>query len=432
MKKIILLMLTVSLLVLVACSDDNEGAPIEDKVVGTWNGAIEVEEDPLNIVIELDNEEEFTGNISIPIQGLNEFPLTNLKFDGEEIHFEMGLPGQEVAFDGELKNEEQIEGTYTQDGEEYPFYLERGQLAGQTGDRAQPDHMLSVETDHGELKGELLLPEEEGPYPIALIIPGSGPTDRDGNTTTLPGKNNSLKMVAESLAENGIASIRYSKRGAGENQEAIIPENELRFEDFVNDAKAWLHKIHRDERFTKVSVIGHSQGSLVGMLAMQEAGADYFVSLAGAGKSIDEVMIDQLTDQLNEEQFNEAKSVLDQLKQGETVEDVSTELQSLLAPELQPFLISWMQYDPTEEIREISKPILIVQGTNDLQIAESNANNLANANLDAEKLIIEDMNHVLKDAPEDRMSNFDTYTNPELPLSGGLMDGILDFLSDEK
>lgn len=432
MKKIILFMLTVSLLVLVACSDDHEGAPIEDKVVGTWNGAIEVEEDPLNIVIELDNEEEFTGNISIPIQGLNEFPLTNLKFNGEEIHFEMGLPGQEIAFDGELKNEEQIEGTYTQDGEEYPFYLERGQLAGQTGDRAQPDHMLSVETEHGELKGELLLPEEEGPYPIALIIPGSGPTDRDGNTTTLPGKNNSLKMVAESLAENGIASIRYSKRGAGENQEAIIPESELRFEDFVNDAKSWLQKIHRDERFTKVSVIGHSQGSLVGMLAMQEAGADYFVSLAGAGKSIDEVMIDQLTDQLNEEQFNEAKSVLGQLKQGQTVEDVSTELQSLLAPELQPFLISWMQYDPTEEIREINKPILIVQGTNDLQIAESNANNLANANLDAEKLIIEDMNHVLKDAPEDRMSNFDTYTNPELPLSEGLMDRILNFLTDEK
>lgn len=237
---------------LAACSDDQEGAPVEDQLVGTWNGAIEVEEQPLNIIIEFDHKEKFTGNISIPIQNLNEFSLTHLKFDGENISFEVPLPNQEVKFEGVLENEDLIEGTFTQEGQEFPFHLERGQLAGQTGERSEPEDLLSVETEHGELKGELLTPEGEGPYPVALIIPGSGPTSRDGNSKGIPGKNNSLKLVAESLAENGIASIRYSKRGVRENEEAVIPESELRFKDFVNDAKAWLNMMHGDERFLRL------------------------------------------------------------------------------------------------------------------------------------------------------------------------------------
>lgn len=431
MKKIYFLVLLLPLW-LIACSDDDEGAPVEDQLVGTWNGAIEVEENPLNIIIEFNHEDEFKGNISIPIQNLNEYPLSKLQFDGEELSFELYLQEEEMTFEGELKNDESIEGTFTQRGEEYPFYLERGQLAGQTGERSEPEDFLTVDTEHGELKGELLTPEGDGPYPVALIIPGSGPTDRDGNSTPLPGKNNSLKMLAESLAENGIASVRYSKRGAAENQEAVIPESELRFEDFVQDAKSWLNLLHRDERFSQVSVIGHSQGSLVGMLAIQEAGADYFVSLAGAGKTIDEVMLDQLTDQLNEDYYNESEEILAQLKQGKTVEDVSSELHSLFAPEIQPFLISWMEYDPTEEIRELNVPILVVQGTHDIQIAEENATKLINSQLDAEELIIEDMNHVLKEAPEDSASNLQTYANPDLPLAEGLAEGIVEFLIGEE
>src|SRR5699024_5858133 len=131
-----------------------------------------------------------------------------------------------------------------------------------------------------------------------IIIPGSGPTDRNGNSKALPGKNDSLKMVAEQLAGNGIASIRYDKRGAGKNQSAAIPEEDLDFNRFVEDAEAWVDVLGDDERFSEIGIIGHSQGSLVGMLAAQETDVAAFISLEGPGFPINEGMYEQFKEQL--------------------------------------------------------------------------------------------------------------------------------------
>ncbi|RPF53285.1 alpha/beta hydrolase [Aquisalibacillus elongatus] len=432
MQKLVMLSFVCLLMLLVACSDDEETEHVGDKIAGTWNGAIEVPDSPLNIVIEFASEDELDGNISIPIQNLDEFPLSNLTFDGESVYFEMEIPEQQIDFEGELVNEDRIEGTFTQQGQSFSFYLDRGQLAGQVGDRTEEENFLTVETEHGKLKGELLEPEGEGPYPVVLIIPGSGPTDRDGNSiSTLPGKNNSLKMLAEGLAENGIASLRYSKRGAGENSEAVIPEEEIRFDDFINDANSWLQMLKQDERFLNVGVIGHSQGALIGALAIQESGADAFVSLAGAGQSVDHVLKDQLQGNLNEEDYNEAVEILTSLKQGNTVDDINPNLEGLFSQSIQPFLISWMQYNPRVVYSKLNLPILIVQGNQDLQISPENAEMLLEATPQAEQLILEDMSHVLKDASEDSASNMETYTNPDLPLSEGLIEGVVEFLKED-
>jgi alpha/beta superfamily hydrolase len=137
--------------------------------------------------------------------------------------------------------------------------------------------VLKINID--QLFGTLTTPNLEKRYPVALLISGSGPTDRNGNNPMM--KNNSLKMLAEVLAKNGIASLRYDKRGIAESKPAAISEQTLVFENYTEDAKSWINLLKQDSRFSEVVVIGHSEGSLIGMIA--GAKANKFISIAGAG-----------------------------------------------------------------------------------------------------------------------------------------------------
>src|SRR5699024_111551 len=235
-------------------------------------------------------------------------------------------------------------------------------------------------------------------------------------------------MVAEILAENGIASVRYDKRGAGKNKDAITAEEDMRFDQFIDDALHWVDLLSADEQFTGIGIIGHSQGSLVGMVAAQDDKVDTFGSVAGAGSPIDEVMLQQLKGHHPDNLLAETKEILKELKKGGQVENVSQALQSEFRPSVQPFLSSWMEYDPADEIQKLDIPTLIINGTRDLQVTKEEADKLHAAKSDAELLIVDKMNHVLKEAPEDKGKNMETYWDPDLPLADGLMDGMLDFL----
>ncbi|MGB0523682.1 MAG: alpha/beta hydrolase [Flammeovirgaceae bacterium] len=291
----------------------------------------------------------------------------------------------------------------------------------------QSDTVL-LNTDVGSLSGTLLLPEKlESKCPVALIIAGSGPTDRDGNNPLINGKNNSLKMLAEGLVEGGVASLRYDKRGLGLSQGAAIAEADLRFDHFVDDAKAWITLLKNDDRFSEVIVMGHSEGSLIGMIAAKEAQADRYVSLAGAGQPADKILREQFSMQ-SEFIKNEATAVLDSLVIGKTKPDVNPLLFSIFRPAIQPYLISWMQKDPQKIIKSLSIPVLIVQGTTDIQVGEGEAKLLKAANPSAELLLIEGMSHILKAGPKDRMANYATYGDPSLALKSELLPGILHFI----
>src|SRR5690606_11236335 len=126
-------------------------------------------------------------------------------------------------------------------------------------------------------------PAGGAPSPVVLIIAGSGPTDRDGNSPLLPGQNNSLRLLAEGLAQRGIATLRYDKRGIAESANAELREADLRFNTYVDDAAALLSRLHDDARFSRVSVVGHSEGALIAVMAAQKAAVDAIVSIAGAG-----------------------------------------------------------------------------------------------------------------------------------------------------
>ena len=301
------------------------------------------------------------------------------------------------------------------------FFLVGSRPFAQSEDRLGYFEMeQSVQTPTGELYGTLTVPILKGTFPVALIIAGSGPTDRNGNNAQM--KNNSLLLLAHELAAQGIASIRYDKRGIGASKDALISEENLRFENYAEDAKAWAAQLKADSRFRKLIIIGHSEGSLLGMLACEQA--DAFVSLAGAGRPIDVILKEQLAAQLSGQKklLRAANEGLSKLKEGKLVEDAPVELFGLFRPAVQPYMMSWMKYDPAVEISKLKIPVIIIQGTTDLQVKEEDARLLfMSYPLNSRLIIIEGMNHILKLSPSDREKNIETYSNPELPLAPELL-----------
>lgn len=424
-KSLTVAVLLILFLFLAGCSKESETDKNQADINGNWNGTIDIPGHPLTIGINFDETEELTGTISIPVQRIENYPLSKIKLDEEHLVFTMEMQGEVISFDGEVADG-RIEGTFSQQGQTFPFKLEKGELAQESDDES--GEFLSIETEAGEFYGELEMPESEGPHPVFIIIPGSGPTDRNGNS--LAGENNSLKMIAEELAEYGIASIRYDKPGAGKNTELLIPEEEMTFEHMAHYAALWVDLAQEDDRFTKVGIAGHSQGSLEGILAAQQTNIDAFISLAGGGSSIDNVLLWQLEQQLPKDLMKESEDILMQLKEGNQVEEMSPELESLFRPSVQPFLISWIAYTPAKEVGEITSPVLVVNGGHDLQVPLEEGEILSEGNDRAEYLVIDEMNHVLKDAPENGEENIKTYADPTLPLADGLMDGIIEFLQN--
>ena len=282
--------------------------------------------------------------------------------------------------------------------------------------------ILKINTD--QLFGTLTTPDLTKKYPVALIISGSGPTDRNGNNPMM--KNNSLKMLAEVLAKNGIASLRYDKRGVGESKASAISEQSLVFENYTEDAKSWINLLKQDKRFSKLIIIGHSEGSLIGMIA--GAKADKFISIAGSGESADKLLKTQIASKSNKQIEEMTFPIIDSLKNGNRVKKVDPMLNSLFRPGIQPYLISWFKYDPTLEIKKLNVPILIIQGNNDLQVTLKDAENLAQANKNSELLIIEKMNHIMKIVDGDQQANFASYGNETFPVSEEMTSKIVSFI----
>jgi alpha/beta superfamily hydrolase len=156
---------------------------------------------------------------------------------------------------------------------------------------------ISIDTGPGTLYGALELPTAKPPFPVALLISGSGPTNRDGNSPLLQGKNDSLKMLAEGLASQGIASLRYDKRGIGESKTSGLKEQDLRFETYVDDAVLWGQYLRKDSRLRALIILGHSEGSLIGMLAARRLPADGYISIAGAGRPGGQIILEGLRSQ---------------------------------------------------------------------------------------------------------------------------------------
>lgn len=281
------------------------------------------------------------------------------------------------------------------------------------------------------LHGTLTLPDAVASAPGVLILAGSGAVDRDGNLPGLP--NGGLKLLAHGLAENGIASLRIDKRGIGASRGAGLREEELRFSTYVGDAVAWLDVLRAEPRVGRVALLGHSEGALVATLAAQQAEVAGLILVAGAGEPAGRVIERQLgAAGVPGPLQGSALRIIAALEAGGTVPDVPPELAPLFRPSVQPYLASWLPLDPVAELAKVHAPVLIIQGTTDLQVTVGDARRLAASRPGLAPFLIEGMNHVLKPAPLERAANLLTYADPSLPLAPQLLSIVATFLKQER
>ncbi|NCT17495.1 MAG: alpha/beta hydrolase [Flavobacteriaceae bacterium CG_4_8_14_3_um_filter_34_10] len=276
------------------------------------------------------------------------------------------------------------------------------------------------------IDGLLLVPENEETSTLAILIQGSGPTDRNGNQPMV--NNNSLKYLAEGLSNRKIATFRYDKRLVNLARQGRLKEENIVFDDFIKDAMDVTAYFKKDPRFSKIVIIGHSEGSLVGMVTAQENRADAFISIAGAGQEIDDVIVDQLERQapaLKED----ARNSFDDLRVNGIATNYGEGLSSIFRPSVQPFMRTWMAYNPQKEIAKLNIPVFIINGNQDIQVDENEAKLLKIAKPDAELLIIEGMNHIFKKiTPGDTMENAKSYNEPNRKVMPELIETIENFI----
>jgi len=290
---------------------------------------------------------------------------------------------------------------------------------------AQKTDTLFVTIDGIKLHTVLTTPATAGNVPLAIFIAGSGPTDLDGNNPAM--KNNSLRYLSDALVTKNIATLRFDKYGIAKSADPAFDESKLTFDHYVNDVVSLIGQM-KAKGFTDIYLVGHSEGSLIGLAAIQKAKVKGFVSVAGAGFPADEILKTQLKPQLPPDMYNQTIGLIDSLKNGKQVTSAPAALYSLFRPSVQPYLISWFKYSPVELMSKVSCPTLIIQGDKDLQITITDAENLAKAAKNGKLVIVKNMNHVLKTVTGDAQENMASYSNPTLPVNPELPKAIIDFV----
>lgn len=305
-------------------------------------------------------------------------------------------------------------------------------IAGLLAAAAPTATEVTLGAEHAALHGTMLAPDGET-RAVALILPGSGPTDRDGNSP-MGVSGSTYRLLADALAADGVATVRIDKRGIGGSMAASPPESELRFTTYVEDARAWAADTVTRTGLPCVWLIGHSEGAQIALAAV-EGGNDAVcgvVLLSGAGRSASVILREQLNAGLPEPLKTQAFAVLSELEAGRTVADSPPQLAVLFRPSVQPYLISWLPVDPAALAAAYDGPMLIVQGDNDLQVAVTDAQTLAAAQPRARLTLLQGVNHLLKSAPTDRAGNAATYADPALPLAPGVAEAVAGFILDPR
>lgn len=296
---------------------------------------------------------------------------------------------------------------------------------------------VEAQVANGPLKGAMLLPPLAIGRPAVVVIPGSGPTDRDGNSP-MGIEAGYLKMLAGALAERDIASIRVDKRGMFSSKGQFADPNDVSFDDYAGDARAWLRAARERTGAGCAWLLGHSEGGLVALIAAQAAGPDLcgLVLVSTPGRPLGEILREQLEgNPFNKPILPQALAVVDALEGGEKVDAATLPgvLQPLFSDRVQDFLIDGFSRRPAELIARLEVPVLIVQGDNDLQVRQIDAETLSKAQPAAELKIVPGMNHVLKATPAgDLAANLASYGDPTQSLAPGLAETIADFVRNRR
>jgi len=267
-----------------------------------------------------------------------------------------------------------------------------------------------------QLPGTLTFSDDK--QPLIIWVHGSGGVDRNGNQPQY------IKQFRDEINKNNIAFFSYDKRTANPKNAQFLKEDGVLIADFVSDVKEVVNHFKNKNRFTEIILAGHSQGSLIAMMALDNI--DKYISIAGAGETIDKTLLRQITAQSAE--FGKlTENYLKELIETGKIKEVDPNLMSLFAPQNQPFLVSWLALNPLEEIKRVTIPTLIINGDKDLQVQVSDAEALKNAKPDSELIIIKNMNHVLKNIEKEE-NNLASYYSADFKISEELIKTIVEFI----
>jgi pimeloyl-ACP methyl ester carboxylesterase len=387
------------------------------------------------------------GLIDIPTQNLYGYPLSGLGIQGKRLVFTLGAdPASLLRFDASLVGPEvpprggapfpRLEGYYSK--------VEAGVAAGgrfslvALPTPASDDLPFDVEVSGGKLRGSLLLPAGEGPFPLVILIAGAGTTDRNGNNYNVPGRNDALLLLARALRAEGVASYRYDKRGSGESYALQGREEDSRFSDYVDDASFVLNAFEPDPRFSRIVLAGHTEGALVAAAVASEP----FLSLGGAasrespqdpdgtklaglvllcatGRTAAETVETALAD-TPAPLKPEAAAIMSALKSGKTYPSPSSYFADFFRPSFQPYLASWFSYDIKSDLAAFRGEVALVQGNMDFQVSLAEFDILHRVRPEAPAFVLPDMNHALKAVSGDLEENYRSFSDPSFPLADGL------------
>ena len=261
-----------------------------------------------------------------------------------------------------------------------------------------------------------------------MIIAGSGPTDRNGNS--LMGiRPNAYAQLAWRLAERGIASLRYDKRGM-QGTKGTFDMTKMTLDDFAADARAAAESLAHDARFSRVVLLGHSEGSSLAFIAAR-AGPPVtaVISVSGLGRPLGVVIREQLARQFDSATLVRYDTAMAQYLRGEQPKDVPPQLGALFVPINRSFMKSLSSFDPPAAIRAVRQPVLIVQGGRDLQVTVVDAERLHTAKPDAQLVVVPLANHVLKQVTDTTLAGqMPTYQNPTVPIMPDVAAAIAEWI----
>ena len=278
----------------------------------------------------------------------------------------------------------------------------------------------------GPLQGDMIA--VDGAQHVVVIVPGSGPTDRDGNS---PGwvQTDMYKLLAQGLAAQGVSSLRIDKRGMFGSAAAIADANEVTITDYSDDVARWVERAAQSAPC--VWIAGHSEGGLVALATAQTPpdGLCGLILLAAPGRELATIVLEQVTQAGANPLADEVTEIFSDLQAGRKrgLDTMSVELHRLFDPRVQSFIIDFLTYDPAELARNWTGPAVIVQGDMDAQVSMVDAQALANAMPQARFVVLSGGTHTLKQAA-DKKAAFATYSDPTIPLHPDLVPAIVDVI----
>lgn len=415
-------------------------------LAGDWDGSIAVGAQTLPLTLHLRSAPNPGATMDSPRQGMNA-QVVEIGGDAQTVTVTLTQAGAVFTLkpspDGQT-----LAGALAQNGAVLPItFIRRTPGAPAPVLAATPSPSMAVDETAvqisgplGAIKGTLTLTPGP-PKAIAVIIQGSGPVDRDGNSGPAL-KAATSKLLAQALAAKGIESIRSDKRGMFASGAAIADPNKVTIEEYAQDARDFAALAARRAGLPCAWLIGHSEGSLVALQAAQQpAGICGVVSISGPGRNLGEVLRSQIAANVAaapperkaqaQAQMAQAGAAITRLQAGRRVDTTAMDegLLGLFAPVVQDFVIDEFHYSPPALVAAYKGPVLVLQGDADLQVSVEDADKLAAARSGVRKVILPGVNHVLKASPPERVINQATYADPSLPLAPGVAAAIIDFIT---